>query len=124
VQQTGGNAIRRPQIGSSLPATVQNQDLVSHQHGFGNNGTEPARPSKPDNGGNGMQKKSKNVARSEDGIKRKKLKNSRRFRNSPPTPWSVEIGAGASLFFADYFWSMYMGVKSGSLGFVKRPTAM
>jgi hypothetical protein len=38
---------------------LQNQYLVSHQHGFGNNGTKPARPSKPDIDGDGMQKKSK-----------------------------------------------------------------
>src|SRR5262249_45052715 len=58
---------------------------MSHQDGFGNNRTEPARPTKPDNDDDGMQKKSKDVAHSQDGTKRKKLKNSRRFRNSPPT---------------------------------------
>src|SRR5262249_5148692 len=83
--QTGDDAIRRPQVGSPLPTTIQNQDLVSHQDGFGNNRTEPARPTKPDNDDDGMQKKSKYVAHSQDGTKRKKLKNSRRFRNSPPT---------------------------------------
>jgi len=32
-----------------------------------------------------MQKKSENVAHAEDGIRLKKLKNSRNLRNSPPT---------------------------------------
>jgi hypothetical protein len=59
--------------------------LVSHQHGFGYNGTEPTGSTKPDNGDEGMQKKSENVAHAQDGIRLRKLKNSGRLRNSPPT---------------------------------------
>jgi hypothetical protein len=58
---------------------------MSHQDGFGNNRTQPTGSSDPDDDNDGMQKKSENVPHSQDGIKRKKLKNSRRFRNSPPT---------------------------------------
>jgi hypothetical protein len=41
--------------------------------------------SKPDDGDDGVQKKSENVAHASDGIKLKKLKNSGRLRNSPTT---------------------------------------
>jgi hypothetical protein len=83
--QTGNDAIGRPQIASPLPTTIQNQHLVSHQDGFGHHGTEPARSTKSDNDDDGMQKKSENVAHAEDGIRLRKLKNSGRLRNSPPT---------------------------------------
>jgi hypothetical protein len=67
-------------LGTRFRPRLRIRTWLSHQHGFGNNGTEPARPSKPDNDCDGMQKKSKNVAHSQDGInqdgiKRKKLKN-------------------------------------------------
>jgi hypothetical protein len=84
--QTGNDAICRSQIASPLPTTIQNQDLVSHQDGFGNYGTEPARSTKSDNDDDRMQKKSENVAHAEDGIRLKKFKNSGTLRNSPPTP--------------------------------------
>jgi hypothetical protein len=44
-----------------------------------------------------MQKKSKNVVHSQDGIKRKKLKNSRPFRNSPPPVFSSQLCRRAAL---------------------------
>jgi hypothetical protein len=56
------------------------------QDGFGNNRTQPTGSSEPhDDDDDGMQKKSENVAHSQDGIKRKNLKNSRHLLNSPPT---------------------------------------
>jgi len=60
--------------------------LVSQQDGFGHHGTEPARSTKSDNDDDRMQKKGENVAHAEDGIRLRKLKNSGRLRNSPPTP--------------------------------------
>src|SRR5215475_14801699 len=95
--QAGDNPIGSPKVGSALPTAIQNQDLVSHQDGFGNKGTEPTGPSKPDDDDNHMQKKSENVAHARDGIKLKNLKNSRPLRNSPPTPsrsWVSRIIAG------------------------------
>jgi hypothetical protein len=77
---TALNAICRPQIASPLPTTIQDQHLMSHQDGFGNHGTEPARSTKSDHR---MQKKSENVVHAEDGIRLRKLKNSGRLRNSP-----------------------------------------
>src|SRR5215470_8216652 len=78
--------VQRPTITRSpLPTTIQNQDLVSHQDGFGNNRTQPTGSNEPDDDDEGMQKKSENVAHTQDGIKLKKLRNSWRLRNSPPT---------------------------------------
>jgi hypothetical protein len=47
---------------------------VSHQHGFGYNGTEPTGSTKPDDDHDGMQQKGENVAHAQDGIRPKKLK--------------------------------------------------
>jgi hypothetical protein len=57
---------------------------VSHQHGFGYNGTEPTGSTKPDDSHEGMQQKGENVAHAQDGIRLKKLK-IQGARNSPPT---------------------------------------
>jgi len=83
--QTGNDAIRRPQVWATLPTTIQNQDLVSHQNGFRNDGTNPTGSSKPSDDDNGVDKKSQNVAHTQKRIKVKKLKNSEHLRNSPPT---------------------------------------
>jgi hypothetical protein len=58
---------------------------MPHQDGFGDNGPEATGLSKPDDGDDGMQKKSENIAHAPDGIKLKNLKNSVRLRNSPTT---------------------------------------
>jgi hypothetical protein len=75
--QTGDDSIRRPKVGRSLSTTIQNQGLVSHQDGFGNNGAESTGSTKPDDDDDGMQKESENVAHAQDSTKRKKLKNSK-----------------------------------------------
>ena len=49
---------------------------MSHQDGFSDNGPEATGLSKPDDGDDGIQKKSKNVAHAPDSIKLKNLKNS------------------------------------------------
>jgi hypothetical protein len=66
----------RLKVGSPLPSSIQNQNLMSHQDGLGNNGPEAPRLSKPDDGDDRVQKKSENVAHASDAIKLKKLKNS------------------------------------------------
>jgi len=58
---------------------------MPHQDGFGDNGPEATGSSKPDDGDDGMQKNSENIAHAPDGIKLKNLKNSLRLRNSPTT---------------------------------------
>jgi hypothetical protein len=58
---------------------------MSHQDGFGNNGPEASRLSKPDDGDDRVQKKTENVAHACDAIKLNKLKNSMGLWNSPTT---------------------------------------
>ena len=42
--QAGNDAIGRVQVGSTLAAAIEDQQLMPEQHGFGDNGTESARP--------------------------------------------------------------------------------
>jgi len=69
-------------------------DRMPDQDGFGDNGPEATRLSEPDDGDDGMQKKSENVAHAPDGIKLKNLKNSVRLPNSPRTPRGENIRSG------------------------------
>src|ERR1043166_697803 len=77
--------MRRPEVGSPLPTPIQNQDLMSHQDGLGNDGPESTRLNQPDDGNDRTQKERENVAHAQDGIRLKKPYNSVRFRNSPTT---------------------------------------
>jgi hypothetical protein len=81
--QTGDDAIGRPKVGSAFPTSIQNQNLMSHQDGFGNHGAEATGLTKSDESDDGMPKKSENVAHAPNGIKLKKLKNSIGLWNSP-----------------------------------------
>ncbi len=40
--QAGDNTIHGTQVGCTLSATIEDQQLMSEQHGFGDNGTESA----------------------------------------------------------------------------------
>jgi hypothetical protein len=42
--QPCNHPIRNPEIGSTLPAAIENQELMSNERGFGNNGTQPTWP--------------------------------------------------------------------------------
>src|SRR5438270_10047387 len=42
--QTGDDPICCAQVGRTLSAAIEDQQLMPDQHGFGNNGTEPAGP--------------------------------------------------------------------------------
>jgi hypothetical protein len=59
---------------------------MAHQDGLGNNGTEPAALTESEDGDDRVQKENENVAHAPDGIKLKKLGNSRHLRDSPTTP--------------------------------------
>jgi hypothetical protein len=83
--QTGDDAIGRPKIGSPLPTAIQNQDLMSQQHGLGNHRPEATGLTNADNSDDRMQKKSENVAHLQDRIKLKKPQNPWRLQNSPRT---------------------------------------
>ena len=52
--QTGDDPIRGAQVGSALAATIEDQQLMPDERGFGNDGTESARPCKSDHGDNQM----------------------------------------------------------------------
>jgi hypothetical protein len=64
--QTRNDSIRGLKVGSTLPATIQNQHLMSHQDGLGNNGTKSTGLDQPDHDNNRMQKESENVAHCQD----------------------------------------------------------
>jgi hypothetical protein len=52
--QTGDSAIRGTQIGSTFSASVENQQLVSQQNGFGKDRTNPPRATKTNQGADQM----------------------------------------------------------------------
>ena|SRR5215471_9047564 len=78
-----GRGIAECRLGG--PPPLQNQELMSHQDKLGDNGTEPAGLTKSDDGDDCVQKYSESVAHAPDRIKREKLRNSGRLRNSAPT---------------------------------------
>src|SRR6266850_4772911 len=59
--QTGDHPIRNSKIGSAFPAAIENQQLMSDQSGFSNDGTEPTRPRKSNYGDDHMKKKGEDV---------------------------------------------------------------
>ena len=52
--QTGDDPIRGAQVGRTLAAAIEDQQLMPDQHGFGNNGTESARPCQSGHGDDQM----------------------------------------------------------------------
>src|SRR5579863_326857 len=68
--QTSNSAIRGAKVGRSLTPAIENQDLLSQQYRFGDDGTEPSRSTKPDYDDNGVQEKAENVSHALDRIKR------------------------------------------------------
>jgi hypothetical protein len=90
-QEPEGKSRLGSEIDEALPnaawgtTPLQNQKLMSHQDELGNNGTESSGLTKSDDGDDCVQKWSENVVHAPDGIERKKLMNSGRLRNSPPT---------------------------------------
>ena len=60
--QPCNHPIRNPEIRSTLPAAIENQQLMSNQRGFGNNATQPTRLRESNYGNDYMKKKGKNIA--------------------------------------------------------------
>ena len=52
--QTGDDPIGGAQVGRTLAAAIEDQQLMPDQHGFGNNGTDSARPCQPGHGDDQM----------------------------------------------------------------------
>ena len=66
--QTGDDPIGGAEIGRTLAAAIEDQQLMPDQHGFGNNGTEPARPCQSGHGDNQMNEQDEEVAHPGNGI--------------------------------------------------------
>jgi len=60
--QTGDDPIRNAEVGSSFPTAIQNQQLMSHQRRFSNDGPESTRPCKSQYGDDHMNEKDEDVA--------------------------------------------------------------
>jgi hypothetical protein len=52
--QTGDDPIGGAQVGRTLSAAIEDQQLMPDQHGFGNNGTQSARPCQSGDGDDQM----------------------------------------------------------------------
>src|SRR6516225_8234795 len=59
---TGDNPNVNAQVGSSLLATIQDEDLMPSQHGFGDDGTKATRFHKADDGDDQMKEKGQDVS--------------------------------------------------------------
>jgi hypothetical protein len=60
--QTGNDPIRRPQVGCTFPAAIENAQLMFDKHRLGNDGTEAARSDQSDQGDNQMNQNDDDVA--------------------------------------------------------------
>jgi hypothetical protein len=60
--QTGKDTICSTQVGSAPSASVEDQQLMTEQDGFGQEGTDSARPGHSDQGDDQMNEKKENVA--------------------------------------------------------------
>src|SRR4051812_33398802 len=60
--QTSDDTIRCAEVGSSLTATIEDQELMSDQHRFANDGTKPARPCQSDYRHGQMYEENKEIA--------------------------------------------------------------
>ena len=59
---TGENTICSTQVGSALSASVEDQQLMTEQDGFGKDGMDSVRPGNSDHGDDQMNEKKENVA--------------------------------------------------------------
>ena len=80
--QAGEDAVCGTQVGSALPAAIENEQLVSDQHRLGNDGTKTTRSREPGNCDDQVKEEDNDFAH--PGILSKRNK-TRGFRNSPGT---------------------------------------
>jgi hypothetical protein len=66
---TGDNPVGDAQTGSSLPAAIQDENLMPSQHGFGDDGTKAPKFYKADNGDDQMKRKRRGCRASRHCIK-------------------------------------------------------
>jgi len=60
--QTGDETLCGAQVGSTLAGAIEDAELMFDEQRFGNDGTEPSRPCKPDDGDNQMKEKDDDIA--------------------------------------------------------------
>jgi len=66
--QVGDDPIRGTQVGCTLAPTMEDQQLMPDQHGFGDNGTEATRPCQSGQGDDQMNEYDSEVAHPGNGI--------------------------------------------------------
>jgi hypothetical protein len=60
--QTGDEPLCGAQVGSTLAGAIEDAELMFDEQRFGNDGTEPSRPCKPDDGDNQIKEKDDDIA--------------------------------------------------------------
>src|SRR5215471_8725654 len=84
--QAGDNPVFGTQVGRTLASAIKDEQLMSDQHRFGDNGTESTRPHQSGQGDDQMNEKDSEVAHLGYGINSSKSHLQRRqFDNSPWT---------------------------------------
>jgi hypothetical protein len=86
--QTSDHPIRRAEIGGTLSATIQNEQLMPEQDRFTNHGTKPARPCQPNHQHTQMNQKDEEVTHPGIVSRPQEPRPSAEFCNSPWTRWS------------------------------------
>jgi hypothetical protein len=81
--QAGDDPIRGTQIGRTLAPAIEDEQLMTDQHGFGDNGTESTRPRQPGQGDDQMNEYDSEVTHSGNGINTSKTAAPRPIGNSP-----------------------------------------
>ena len=82
------------QVGSSLPAAIQDEDLMASEHGFGDDGTKATRFCQSDHGNDQMNEQDEQVAHPGNSINTSK---SRRIQAKLVSRWRmVYAGVGVS----------------------------
>ena len=66
--QAGDDPIRDTQVGFTLAPAIDDQQLMSDQHGFGDNGTESTRPCQSGQGNDQMDQNDSEVPHPANGI--------------------------------------------------------
>jgi hypothetical protein len=81
--QAGDDPIRGTQVGRTLAPTIQDEQLMPDQHGFGDNGTESTGPRQSGQGDDQMNEYDSEIAHPGNGINTSKPPHSGQFGNSP-----------------------------------------
>jgi hypothetical protein len=82
---TGDDAIRAAEIGCTVPGTIEDEQLLLHEHGFGHDGTRAAGTGEADDSGQQMQKRDGEIAHAMILATSQNHRNGDRFSNSPCT---------------------------------------